>query len=175
MVAKHLLHVSHIVTNIHLTHKWYIVFDFREHSWTPLIPFYDNKLKTDRFKKLKKILHNYVFGKSQWSIRSRGRNVPVYFGGRSFKWGFHAVSEWTDLPQGGVSSLGGRIIHIDHTHTGTHARTHATLNTQHTHNTHTHTTHTANTVISSQWSMGNGHFVWPFSSICYNRVGRSNG
>ena len=82
----------------------------------------------------------------------------------TFQVGVSAVSEWTDLPQGGgeegVSSLGGGIIHIDQLLAHTH-------NTQH--NTHSQ--------YDEQIPMiyGNGHFVWPFSSICGNIVGWSNG
>ena len=96
---------------------------------------------------LKKILHKYVYGQSQWSISSRSRNVSGCRGGRPFKWGFHAVSEWTDTTGWGgegMSSLGGRIIHIGQILT----------------HTHTHNTLRANAMSRSQWSIGNGHFFW---------------
>ena len=105
--AKHLLHVSHIVMTMRLAHKWHM-FSNWEHNWAPLIPFDDDRFKIHRFIRLKKILHKNVSGQSQWSIRSCSRNVPGCCGGRPFKWGFHAVSEWTDLPQVGV----GRGCHL---------------------------------------------------------------
>ena len=60
--AKYLLHVSHIVATIYIC-IWLIndiLFSTLGHNWAPLIPFDDNRLKINRFKRLKKILHQYV-------------------------------------------------------------------------------------------------------------------
>ena len=111
------------------------------------MPFHDDRFKINRFIRLKKILHKYDNGQSQWSIRSRSRNVAECCGGRPFKWGFHAV--YHRVGWGGDVIFGWK----DNSHRSDID------------------THTANTMSRSQWSLGNGHFVWPSLPFAVTELG----